>query len=426
MLDMELPEELLIQILVLLPVKFLLRSKCVCKHWLSVIKSPQFVDYHRHLSETRRSSKLLCYRKDPTTEIHVISALDRHTLEKHEDLQWPPFLEEEGENVEEEWFDGPESWLRRIKIFGPVNGIYCIFRTLIRKWVGTLTLWNPATREYKHIHPQIAFPFRMHLLGCKDDSLMRFHEQLPQSLNIGFGFDHGTNDYKVVVISQWEDAETGDDRRWHLRVYNHASDTWKSLYFLNCIDDPHPLFEGAFPPFPLMEFDPPISHCLLHGVFHWACSLQYFTGNFYTVLAFDMDTDALRLIKGPPIPTHSRLSWSVWVLKDTIAAVSCVMADSYAQSDVEVWMMMEYGVENSWAILYSFQGVNGWSPIGTPYNDQIFFDNWDGQLLSLGIDEDRQVQKRDVYGMVYSTLIGLRGTLGILDYFETHTRLKSV
>ncbi|XP_074263417.1 F-box/kelch-repeat protein At3g23880-like [Silene latifolia] len=436
---MELPDELLILIFVLLPVKSLLLFKCVCKHWLSVIQSPQFVEYHCRLSETRSGAKLLCYRKDPVTETYVISIVDRHTLGKLEDLEWPPFLEEEGLDEDVEWpplvveegYTGPTSFLRRIKIFGPVNGIYCIFRSLIDRWVGTLTLWNPATREYKHIHPQISFPFPMHLLGFKDYALMQFHQQEPVCLNIGFGFDHTTNDYKVVVICQWHDEEMGEDVRWHLRVYNHASDTWRTVYSLNRLVDPHPLFEGSDLPFPQIEYDPPISHCLLNGVFHWACSVGLGNDSFNAVLAFDMTSDVLRLMKGPPIPCHLIVYSSVWVLKDTIAAVISTydpLNDSLNDPlrDIKVWMMMEYGVDDSWVMLFKFNGVSNWAPVGIPYNDRVFFDDESGHLISSDIDEDHQVKEHDVYGMTYPTLNGIRGTLGILDYVETLTTLKPV
>ncbi|XP_074263421.1 F-box/kelch-repeat protein At3g23880-like isoform X2 [Silene latifolia] len=417
LVKMKLPEELVILILVLLPVKSLLRLKCVCKHWLSVIQSRHFIESHYRLSDTRRD-RFLCYSKHPVTKTYVISVVDRHTFEELEDLEWPPFFQEEGveypewpcldENPKwppfwkEEGIELNEISHRRIKIFGPVNGIYCIFRSLIDKWVGTLTLWNPATREYKHIHPQVCFP---------------------ESFNIGFGFDHTTNDYKVVVICQWGDFDTGEDQHWHLRVYNHASDTWRIVYFLNSVDDPHPAFEGLDPPFPLLISDPPVSHCLRNGVFHWACCKS---NDCYNILAFDMTSEALHLMKGPPLPTNFPLYWSVWELKDTIAGISSHYLDYPSSEDVEVWMMMEYGVENSWAKMFKFRGINGWSPVGIPYDDRVFFDDQNGQLVSLGMDDDYCVKKHRMYGMRGSTSHGICGSLGILKYVETLTTLKPV
>ncbi|KAH9625240.1 hypothetical protein KSS87_004521 [Heliosperma pusillum] len=263
----------------------------------------------------------------------------------------------------------------------------------------------------------------MHLLGHKDYGLMQFHQQQPVCLIIGFGFDHTTNDYKVVVICQWHDEEMAMDLHWHLRVYNHASDTWRTVYSLNRSDEPHPLFKGSFPPIPQIEPDQPISHCLLNGVFHWACYVGSHHDRFDAVLAFDMASDVMQLMKAPPFPTPRGVYWSVWVLKDTIAAVSYIFEP---QKDVELWMMMEYGVDDSWVMLFKFHGVGTWTPVGFPYDDRVFFDDESGHLISSDIDKDHKVKEHGVYGLTYSTYYGIRGTPGILDYVETLNTLKPV
>ncbi|KAL0000873.1 hypothetical protein SO802_014654 [Lithocarpus litseifolius] len=48
----ELPEDILVDILMTLPIKSLVRFKCVCNSWLSLITYPRFVrrhlNYHHH------------------------------------------------------------------------------------------------------------------------------------------------------------------------------------------------------------------------------------------------------------------------------------------------------------------------------------------------------------------------------------------
>ncbi|KAK9671302.1 hypothetical protein RND81_12G020500 [Saponaria officinalis] len=382
---MELPEELLIEIMVQLPVKTLLRFKCVCKHWLSFGS-----DIRSVLSPTFCHSKPSVY---PITKTHVVSVLDRHTLDKLEDLEWPPFLAEVD-------VDDAENSHRRINIIGPVNGIYCIHRSLVDKWVGTHVPWNPSTREYKHIHPQ----------------------QEPSSLHIGFGFDHTTNDYKVVVICQWADEDMGVYPVWHLRIYNNATNSWRTVYYLHCDS----------PPYPLMKCDPHISQCLLNGVFHWACSVDYSDDDQHRVLTFDMTTNILQLMKAPPpLEIYYGMYWSMWVVKETIVdAVSYIegeaVYDIYSRwNELQVWIMMEYGVEDSWAFLFKFHDdVIEWIPVGLPFEDRIFFDDENGQLISTDLDDDHHVEEHGVYGMRYSThRHGDHGTLGILNYVETLTTL---
>jgi len=133
------PQELEIQIRLGLPIKSLLRLKSISKSWYSLIKSSSFTTRYSQISNARDSNKILCFRKDPIDKIHVISVLDTHNSEKMTDLEWPPFLDEGIENKED--FD------RSVSILGPVNGVYCISNSLVERWVGTLVLWNPATKE---------------------------------------------------------------------------------------------------------------------------------------------------------------------------------------------------------------------------------------------------------------------------------------
>jgi len=55
---MDLPQNLIIQILLRLPVKYLIRFKCVCKLWFSLISNPHFANSHFQL--TTQTHRLLC------------------------------------------------------------------------------------------------------------------------------------------------------------------------------------------------------------------------------------------------------------------------------------------------------------------------------------------------------------------------------
>ncbi|KAK4727087.1 hypothetical protein R3W88_032004 [Solanum pinnatisectum] len=45
------PEDLIREILLKLPVKALLRFKCVCKNWYTLIKNPCFIREHLNFSK---------------------------------------------------------------------------------------------------------------------------------------------------------------------------------------------------------------------------------------------------------------------------------------------------------------------------------------------------------------------------------------
>ena len=55
----DLPEEVMLEILLRLPVKSLLRFKSVCKHWLSLISDPNFAKLHFERSSTSHTHRIL-------------------------------------------------------------------------------------------------------------------------------------------------------------------------------------------------------------------------------------------------------------------------------------------------------------------------------------------------------------------------------
>ncbi|KAI9127039.1 hypothetical protein K1719_001598 [Acacia pycnantha] len=54
-----LPDDIILHILKRLPVKSLIRSQCVCKHWKNLIKKPSFIAEHLHHSSHQSPSLLL-------------------------------------------------------------------------------------------------------------------------------------------------------------------------------------------------------------------------------------------------------------------------------------------------------------------------------------------------------------------------------
>ena len=67
-------------------------------------------------------------------------------------------------------------------------------------------------------------------------------------------------------------------------------------------------------------------------------------------------------------------------------------------SNVDLWMMIEYGTEHSWSMMNSFGPIVGLNPVEIPNDNQIFFRNGDGQLISSGI-QDNEIKEHGVYGL---------------------------
>ena len=403
-----LPEELKFEILLALPIKSLLRFKSVCKNWHSLIGSSAFVNRYSSISHVKDSGKLICFRRDPDDKkTHLISLIDCQTREKVVDLEWPPFLDE---GIEDH-----EAYERVISVLGPVNGIYCIFNRLIDRWAGTLVLWNPATREYKHLVPPVHFPFPLEFVYGKWYDHWFYELKAPKGLEIAFGLDSDRNDFKVVVICHWEAPHDDYDDTWHVRVYDLSADSWRTIYYLKT--ETSSPFEGWYTWFRLDSY-PDHVHCYLNGIFHW-------TTGHEEIVAFDMNNESFRLMKGPPLPRYHYPYQSAWVLKETLVMVFSTMEDNRYPCGAFVWMMMEYGREDSWAMFCSFGPTPGLTFIGIPNDNEIFFCDSKGQLISSNFD-NKKFKEYNFYGMCdQHSLTNIHGTQRILKYEETFVLLKT-
>ncbi|XP_060668116.1 F-box/kelch-repeat protein At3g23880-like [Ziziphus jujuba] len=150
-----LPEELLAEILLRLPVKSLGRFKCVCKSWCSIINSPYFTARHTY---TTNLYLLLCPSIVRLGEIHRLSY---DTLRVVEKTKYHPQIDLE---------------FGKIDILSSCNGLILFSAFFQNKW----GLWNPTTGQTK----LLPFSSSDQITWC----------------SFGFGFDTETMDYKVVMV----------------------------------------------------------------------------------------------------------------------------------------------------------------------------------------------------------------------------------
>ncbi|KAH0758483.1 hypothetical protein KY290_021976 [Solanum tuberosum] len=205
-----LPEDLVVDILLMLPVEPLLRFKCVCKHWYALIKSESFIEKHFH-HKNNRSRLLICNLKFEEEE---------HTLFRSAVVSLLPEKIVPGVTPEKKIL----LHLPRVDYFkcvaGPVNGLFLV-QEIFCGYGDHLSLWNPATREFRPLPPA---PFVTEHFLCNYD-----HE-------FGLGFDQLTQDYKVVWIRVFFDNRgQGQGQGSYLHnsvcVYSSCDNSWKNLQF---------------------------------------------------------------------------------------------------------------------------------------------------------------------------------------------------
>ncbi|WOG85209.1 hypothetical protein DCAR_0104397 [Daucus carota subsp. sativus] len=169
----QLPEELVREeILTRLPIKSAVRFKIVSKSWLSLFSDPNF--WKKHL--TRNSSQ------NPNDYDCLVAAKHRRVvvLSRYKETFVLP-----SDNYE---------------VVGSVQGLICLRRAK------KLSLWNPAIHQSR----EFTLP-------------AQHQERHADPSHIGLGFDHPSNDYKVVVCYVSGDSRYGC-------VYSGNSDSWSDVF----------------------------------------------------------------------------------------------------------------------------------------------------------------------------------------------------
>ncbi|KAK4259386.1 hypothetical protein QN277_005724 [Acacia crassicarpa] len=183
-----LPQDIITNILIRLPVKSLFRFQCVCKFWKNLFKTPSFIAEHLHHSS--HQNPYLLFEDFCKSDLFRLCLLD----DEMQILEVPtnPLFDVKGFCL----------WT-----LGSCNGLLCIgfFSSSL-----SLLVWNPATREVRRLPRSISY------FEGKESY-------------IGFGFSPIVDDYKIVKINAQED----DDRVNEVKVYSLSIGSWKDVQFGN-------------------------------------------------------------------------------------------------------------------------------------------------------------------------------------------------
>ncbi|GLT36888.1 hypothetical protein SLA2020_112340 [Shorea laevis] len=198
--------ELVTEILLRLPVKSLLRFRCLSKPSRAEIDGVNFVQNHLKRSvEAKTHQKLIVNNMDYASHSKLYAADFDNGLKNS-------FL-----------LNTPLKSLHRCTTFvrGSCNGLI-LFGMLISYQTTELTIWNPFTRRYKKLPP------------CPVQTLPEY------GCFTGFdlGNDSALDDYKVVMISEvWNsndndddgEEDDGDDVYFQTWVLSLKSNSWRRM-----------------------------------------------------------------------------------------------------------------------------------------------------------------------------------------------------
>ncbi|RDX72306.1 F-box protein CPR30, partial [Mucuna pruriens] len=157
-LPQTLPEELIEEILLRLPVKSILHFKCVCKSWFSLISNPRFVKSHFDVAAAPTHRLLTFGKGHEVNSIDIDAALDDDSGKVVFNTPIPSRTLKYG---------------GRICIVGSCRGLIFLKSNI------NFVIWNPSTGFHKRIH----------------------YNELMYPQLCGFGYDSSTDDYVVVVVT---------------------------------------------------------------------------------------------------------------------------------------------------------------------------------------------------------------------------------
>lgn len=285
--------EIVIDILSRLPIKSLVRCRCVCKSWLHLTQELYLIDTHLSISSKNEIFYGLILR----------SSIPSHTTCWHSKLS---FVQNDGtDDYKCVNFNFSLPLLHTYEIIGSWNGLLCLFDPIVKYSTHIL---NPCTGEFGFL------PNPIRNLGDR------------VSVVVGFGFLPKRNVYKVVEIVYYRRAIVDDDNdgvRSSVYVYTFGDDSWR---FIGSAP-----FRGRY-----------FSEACVNGALHWVSSCYDGLKLVDQIVAFDLQNEVFRVIPHPDFDS-GRLNYTLGVLQGCLSATRHKFRDY-----VEIWVMKDYGVKESW------------------------------------------------------------------------------
>jgi len=184
-----LPEEVIFDILLRLPVKSLLQLKCVSKSWKTLISNPQFAKTH-----------LLSSTSFPQLFTSAVKIGDREILS----YPMKPLLENPSTPIEPVAI----TMSHKYNIFGSCNGLLCLYDS----FQSNFRLWNPSINLKSNRFPIVA---------SFDNKIIGHH---------GFGYDQVNDKYKLLVVLLNKD----DFSEKVTRIYTFGENSWTTVPNFPC------------------------------------------------------------------------------------------------------------------------------------------------------------------------------------------------
>ncbi|XP_015872919.2 F-box/kelch-repeat protein At3g23880 [Ziziphus jujuba] len=302
---MDVPDDIVVDILRRLPVKSLVRFRCVSKSWRSLISDPTFVRTHlsrliqSHISMGTASSILL---SGSTTGILSF-------LQHHDDGSAAVTAELELGLVKNS----------KYRVKGHCDGLLCLVIDNEQE-NGLLVVYNPSIRE----HRKLPLPPNFH----------------STTESFGIGYDPTIGDYKIVTVPSWycRLKYPGYNHRVEIFTLKSKSNSWRTLA------------DYETPPYFVDNGFQTQATINANGGLYWLCLDN--KASRYVILRFDLVEEKFRVV--PTAPDKS--CWSItWLgsLRDSLCVIHSQLA-----THIHVWSTKDDETWTKLIIIPTLQGVS--------------------------------------------------------------------
>ena len=322
-------DDVVFSILSKLPIKSLKRFQCVRKSWSLLFQDSRFMTMfcNKFLYNSHDSSLLLQaylpYNGDNTyfTELYSLFGERYENMTK---LDWPNISHDQ---MEPHYFNldtGHQYDPSDFEFFGftSINGILCLLRFYDFPNVIKVVLWNPATKGFKIIPPSSVE------LCLVQPHFLWFHFCVH-----GFGYDHVTDDYKVIRHVKFQPPLPPHDLQTLWEIYSLKGNSWRTLNF----DMPtsYPSYNNVY----------------MSGLCHWLHEEQNLSFEV-SLVSFQLSNETFLIT---PIPCIDDDFGSLFPSRSHLAVLNgsiTLMSYRYQTTTFHISILGELGVKESWTKLF--------------------------------------------------------------------------
>ncbi|KAK9675806.1 hypothetical protein RND81_11G032300 [Saponaria officinalis] len=304
-----LPECLVIEILLLLPIKSLFQLKRVNKLCYNIIKSPYFIWKHLKRNNGRHNNCIIA-------QFVTLAG----------DLE-PSMVWLDDEIDEENTINLQNTTPYNYRICGPCDGLYYVCYLSMgdhRPWrrAEKRSLWNPALNQFKTLPPVTI------MKPCMPSNIEYYHE------DFGFGLDPVTMDYKVVVIKGYKDS-TNDDFVYpqnflnyplSVLIYSLRNESWR---YVGDLSKSYNLRKNS-------------SYTFVDTSYYWLGSNDIYPFKSDVIIVVNLATEAIEEIGLPETRLKNSLTFESYSELLMVYHYTIALAALYKDEDnFDIWTLKE-------------------------------------------------------------------------------------